>query len=129
MVDQAGNVEEVNHYYPFGGMFANGNVQPYKYNGKEYDKDSKWYDYGARNYDAAVGRFTTNDRFADKYYSQSPYQYAENNPIRNIDVNGDSVRVYVETNGEGHSWISVGEGDEMIVYSYGRYDGTYKGKR
>ena len=26
---------EVNHYYPFGGIFAStGNVQPYKYNGK-----------------------------------------------------------------------------------------------
>ena len=34
-----GTVEEVNHYYPFGGVFASsGNVQPYKYNGKELDR-------------------------------------------------------------------------------------------
>ena len=35
------------------------------------------------------------DRFAEKYYSQSPYQYAANNPIRNIDVNGDTIVIYV----------------------------------
>nr|MCB6593065.1 RHS repeat-associated core domain-containing protein [Bacteroides cellulosilyticus] len=49
-----------------------------------------WYDYGARHYDAAIGRFTTMDRFAEKYYSMSPYQYGGNNPVGNIDVNGDS---------------------------------------
>ena len=57
VADRNGKVEEVNHYYPFGGMFAhNGNVQPYKYNGKELDtrKELNWYDYGARHYDPAV---------------------------------------------------------------------------
>ena len=82
MINQSGTVEEANHYYPFGGVFASsGNVQPYKYNGKEYDgkKGLNWYDYGARHYDAALGRFTTNDRFAEKYHSMSPYQYGANN--------------------------------------------------
>jgi len=38
VVDSSGKVEETNHYYPFGGAFAStGNVQPYKYNGKELD--------------------------------------------------------------------------------------------
>ena len=99
VVDQAGNVEEVNHYYPFGGMFASTDVQPYKYNGKEWDEDAKWYDYGARNYDAALGRFTTNDRFAEKYVALSPYQYGANNPIRNIDVNGESMVIEANPNG------------------------------
>ena len=88
VVDQAGKVEEVNHYYPFGGMFANSDVQPYKYNGKEYDKDSKWYDYGARNYDAALGRFTTMDPMAEKYYSASPYAYCGGNPVVRVDKEG-----------------------------------------
>ncbi|MEO5017784.1 DUF6443 domain-containing protein [Bacteroides ovatus] len=82
VINQSGTVEEANHYYPFGGVFASsGNVQPYKYNGKEYDgkKGLNWYDYGARHYDAALGRFTTNDRFAEKYHSMSPYQYGANN--------------------------------------------------
>ncbi len=50
-----------------------------------------WYDYGARFYDPALGRFTTQDRFAEKYLDLTPYQYAANNPILFIDVNGDSI--------------------------------------
>ena len=60
VVDEEGTVEEVNHYYPFGGVFSStGDAQPYKYNGKELDRKGglDWYDYGARMYDAALGRF------------------------------------------------------------------------
>ena len=96
VINQSGTAEEANHYYPFGGVFASsGNVQPYKYNGKEYDgkKGLNWYDYGARHYDAALGRFTTNDRFSEKYHSLSPYQYGANNPVNTIDINGDSLLI------------------------------------
>ena len=96
VIDQNGTVEEVNHYYPFGGVFANStSVQPYKYNGKELDtkKGLNWYDYGARHYDAAIGRFHTQDRFAEKYYPMSPYQYAANNPANIVDINGDSLSI------------------------------------
>ena len=102
VINQSGTVEETNHYYPFGGVFASaGSIQPYKYNGKEFDnkKGLNWYDYGARHYDAALGRFTTNDRFAEKYYSMSPYQYGANNPVNNIDVNGDTIVVNPNPNG------------------------------
>ena len=102
VINQSGTVEETNHYYPFGGVFGTtGNTQPYKYNGKEFDtkKGLNWYDYGARHYDAALGRFTTNDRFAEKYYSMSPYQYGANNPVNNIDVNGDTIVVNPNPNG------------------------------
>ena len=130
VINRSGTMEETNHYYPFGGVFATaGNTQPYKYNGKEFDtkKGLNWYDYGARHYDTALGRFTTNDRFAEKYYSMSPYQYGANSPVVNIDVNGDSIRICTETQSFGHTWISVGEGSNMTVYSYGRYNGTNKG--
>ena len=99
VIDQNGTVEETNHYYPFGGVFANStSVQPYKYNGKELDtkKGLNWYDYGARHYDAAIGRFHTQDRFAEKYYPMSPYQYGANNPVNCIDVNGDSIIINKE---------------------------------
>ena len=102
LVNKNGGVEEINHYYPFGGIFASEeNVQPYKYNGKELDtkKGLNWYDYGARRYDAALGRFTTTDRFAEKYYSMSSYQYGGNNPVGNIDVNGDSIVISPNPNG------------------------------
>lgn len=91
VADQTGAVEEVNHYYPFGGIFAStSSVQPYKYNGKELDRKGglDWYDYGARMYDAALGRWHAVDPMADKYYGISPYNYCLNNPFRLIDPNG-----------------------------------------
>ena len=96
VVAEHGNAEEVNDYYAFGGLMSTSSrqsVQPYKYNGKELDSKGglDWYDYGARMYDAALGRFMKTDRFSEKYVSLSPYQYGANNPVNNIDVNGDSL--------------------------------------
>ena len=91
VMSQDGSVEETNHYYPFGGVFASsGNVQPYKYNGKELDtkKGLDLYDYGARQYDAALGRFTTVDAMAESYYIVSPYAYCGNNPVNRVDPTG-----------------------------------------
>ena len=91
VVSSGGTVTETNHYYPFGGVFASSNnVQPYKYNGKELDtkKGLNWYDYGARHYDATLGRWFVVDPLAEKYYAWSPYAYCFNNPIGLIDEEG-----------------------------------------
>ena len=91
VISQSGTVEETNHYYPFGGAFAStSNVQPYKYNGKELDskKGLNWYDYGARHYDAALGRFETVDPSAENYFKISLYAYCGNSPISRIDPTG-----------------------------------------
>jgi len=90
VADANGSIEQVNHYYPFGGLMAEstGDVQPYKYNGKELDRmhglDS--YDYGARW--LSDGRFTTLDPHAIDYVGVSPYAYCGNNPIKRSDMNG-----------------------------------------
>ncbi len=65
----------------------------YKYNGKELQEEHSlnWYDYGARNYDAAVSRFWTIDPLAEKYNTQSSYVYADNNPVLFRDINGMGV--------------------------------------
>lgn len=92
VADQNGNVEEANHYYPFGGLMANSSasVQPYKYNGKELDRKNglNWYDYGARHYDAALGRWVTVDPLAEKLYTWNPYIYCLDSPIKMVDPTG-----------------------------------------
>lgn len=105
IVDQNGAVEEVNHYYPFGGVFANSqSVQPYKYNGKELDRKGglDWYDYGARHYDAALGRWHSIDPLVEKYYGLSPYSYCGSNSINRIDYNGCDW--YQSTNQDEYIW-------------------------
>jgi len=46
------------------------------------------YDYGARWYDPAVGRFTGVDPIADEFPHLSVYNYASNDPVKNIDLHG-----------------------------------------
>ena len=81
------------HYYPkypFTPTNTNSDNK-YLYNSKEMQDSSGFYDYGARYYNPNIGRFLTIDRYAEKYYMLTPYQYAANNPIKYIDVNGDSI--------------------------------------
>ena len=120
VVDKDGNVKETNHYYPFGGVFAStGSVQPYKYNSKELDtkKGLNWYDYGARMYDPALGRWHVVDPLAEKYCGVSPYTYCKNNPILRIDIDGKDDYV-VNKNGYVFFWKNTkyeDKGEEIIM--------------
>lgn len=118
VINQSGSVEETNHYYPFGGVFASTNIQPYKYNGKEYDsrKGLNWYDYGARHYDAALGRFIMIDPLTERYYFTSSYIYCLDNPIKFVDIDGKRPRIFVETKGLGHTFITTGEGKDIHLW-------------
>ncbi len=73
-------------------------------------------------------RTTTQDPLAEKYYDISPYAWCANNPVNLVDPDGKKTRIYVETQGLGHTFITTGIGKETIVYTYGRYNGTYKDK-
>lgn len=117
----SGTVEQVNHYYPFGGLFGqstNGDAQRYKYNSKEFDRmhGLDWYDYGTRHMDGM--RFTTMDPMAEKYYNMSPYAYCGNNPINAIDINGDSIFYDLPI-------IERGKIVDKVRYTYGKYGETY----
>ena len=74
-----------------GNSYApNSTENPYQYNGKEIFKDFGFnsYNYGARWYDLAVGRFMEVDPISDQFPHVSTYNYAENEPIANIDLWG-----------------------------------------
>jgi RHS repeat-associated protein len=90
-------VEESN-YYPFGLKHKGYNsvvtstnpAQKRLYNGKELQDELglNWYDYQARNYDPALGRWMNIDPLAETSRRFSPYAYALNNPVYFIDPDG-----------------------------------------
>ncbi|MBO7609267.1 MAG: hypothetical protein J6S96_03575 [Muribaculaceae bacterium] len=93
VVDGSGTLKEVNSYYPYGALMGGGiaaGVQPYKYGGKELDRQAgiDWYDNHARWYDSLIGQTPTQDRLAEKYYHLSPYAWCAGNPIGFIDPSG-----------------------------------------
>jgi RHS repeat-associated protein len=83
-------------YYPSGLPWAESTgqgAQPYKHNGKEFIETHGYdvTDHGNRGIHHATNRYTTMDRFAEKFPWQSPYAHAGNNPVNNIDLKGDSA--------------------------------------
>jgi RHS repeat-associated protein len=67
---------------------ASAGVKRYLYNGKELQQGTDWLDYGARMYDAAIGRWMVPDVLGELRVYESPYCYVGNNPISRIDPDG-----------------------------------------
>ena len=125
LVSPAGTATQINHYYPFGGLFGEstgGTSQRFKYNGKEFDRTHglDWYDYGARHMSPDVGRFTTIDPMAENYYSISPYAYCGNNPMKYIDPNGMDW-IHANYNGEQFVYFDdrINSQEDIDKYYYG----------
>jgi RHS repeat-associated protein len=69
----------------------------YKYNGKELQDefDLNVYDYGARNYQADIGRWNVIDPLTEKYPNSNPYEYGFGNPIMFVDPDGMENIIYI----------------------------------
>ncbi len=94
---------EENNYYPFGlkhkgynnmvSANVNSVASKFKFGGKELNDELglDWYDFGARNYDASLGRWFTIDPKADDVMQidLTPYNYSWNNPINVSDPDGE----------------------------------------
>ena len=90
-----GEVVQHIEYVPFGEVFVEerNNIwnTPYLFNAKEFDEETGLYYYGARYYEPKLSQFLSVDRYSENYPNFSPYSYVGNNPIKYIDVNGDSI--------------------------------------
>jgi|GEM_PF-5763668 len=80
-------------YYAFGdSSLRTFDKKRYRYVGKEKDGESGLYYYGARYYAAWVCRFVSVDPLAARYAQLTPYNYAANDPIGDLDIDGMQSR-------------------------------------
>lgn len=135
--NSTGNLEVLgtDDYYAFGlkhdkegGIVTSTNMaQNIKYNSKELQDELglNWYDYQARNYDPAIGRWFNTDPLAEKSRRYSPYTYALNNPVYFIDPDGMEAEAapapdMVDVNSGIVANINKEDYDVMVDIGYGR---------
>jgi len=86
------NVIASNDYMPFGAFMTERTFKretfPNGFNGKRDDPEFKGQDYGMREYFPEQREFPTPDPLAHKFPYYSPYQFAGNNPIKYLDLDG-----------------------------------------
>ena len=116
VVNENGTIEQVNHYYPFGGVYGDlsykGELQRNKYIGKEFDHmyGLDWYDHGARMYDAARVVWDRIDNSGEKNSDISPYLYCHDNAINKFDPDGNDD--YFSNSGQ----FLFSKGDSPNIY-------------
>jgi len=86
--NQQGDIEYQANYQPYGSIYTQTGNEKYKFSGKELDSSNLYY-FGARYYNSNIGRFTQ----VDPIYKaeESPYPYANNNPIKYVDPTGQQT--------------------------------------
>ncbi len=94
-LNEAAEILSYEEYHPFGTtsfeMHTNDrevSLKRYKYVHKERDEETGLYFYGARYYAGWLCRFVSVDAMKDDYPELTTFQYASNNPITNIDLDG-----------------------------------------
>ncbi len=125
-----GPVVEQTNYYAFGleipGLaskaigFGGSNDNRYKYNGKELQSKEfsdgsglTWDDYGARMYDPQIGRWQSPDPLAEKFFDITSYNYCNNNPIVNIDPDGQEYTLWYKDQDGNKQSIQLKSWDDV----------------
>ncbi len=127
-VQESSEITQENHYYSFGlqmeGTWMNTpsvTDSKYLFNGKEMNDDFGLglMDYGARMYDAAIGRWNRFDPFAEKTSYNTPYNYGDNNPINMKDNDGNfAVSVHYNTTFMALRDLGYSEKDADLMAHY-----------
>lgn len=105
-------------YYPFGMIMpgrsytaSGASDYMYGFNGKEDDNEVKGVgnqiDYGTRVYDPRLGRFLSMDPMSKSFPWYTPYQFAGNKPIANLDLDGLEEKSYLVNLGNGKTQIQL----------------------
>jgi len=102
-VDDEGSLISSEDYDAWGYKLKDRSYQAdegkFKFTGKERDKENSYDYFGARYYDARIGRWGAVDPIVDQRISWSPYNYVLNNPLNRIDIDGFMDRPIYDTDG------------------------------
>jgi RHS repeat-associated protein len=125
--DNGGSAQliEESHYYAFGmrieGLSTTNPDNKFTYNGKELEDDHglNWYHYGARFYDAQIGRWHVVDPVDEL---MSPYLFVKNNPVKFIDPDGKDVSIgkLLFENSEFRNWAENSFSFKLLVGLFGK---------
>jgi RHS repeat-associated protein len=129
-----GPILEEDHYYPYGlVMDGISTMAPlklandYKYNGKLLnDKEFAdgtgldWYSYGMREYDVQIARFPQLDPLTDEFAALTPYQYASDEPIGNVDLDGLEAASILSVYKEAGEYVLVAAAKPVTAVSVGK---------
>ncbi|MFA5540143.1 MAG: RHS repeat-associated core domain-containing protein [Bacteroidales bacterium] len=98
ITNDLGQTTQIIAYMPYGEDWVNRNFTQnfrsnYKYNGKEKDPESGYYNYGARYYYDWASIWLSVDPMSDKYPHLTSYNYCANNPIMLVDPDGREIYI------------------------------------
>lgn len=151
--DNNGRLEKVSEttFDPFGVVLKGlhqKNISDNRWEMQGHEKDLTFglnrVNFGARSYNPTIGRFDRIDQFSTKYDSFSPFQYGANNPVRFVDINGDSLDVsnlisdkvhsaafaLFATSKEGKKWLDnyASKGQKIVINNKTIYEAKKDGK-
>ena len=88
-----GQVVQELSYDEFGNILydTNPDFQPFGFAGGLYDNHTGLIRFGARDYNAEVGRWTGKDPIRIRGSESNLYSYVNNDPLKNIDINGKGI--------------------------------------
>lgn len=151
-LDAAGAIKNAMDYYPYGkklpgrnSFSTNQEGYRYQFTGHEMDGETGYQYHGARYYNEELARYMSVDRYAMKFFNQSPYVYAGAMPVNRIDINGDyseevakgmaerggdngyTTKVVANPNKEGDFGVNYIKTVKGIKYEGVQFDGKFEG--
>ncbi|MDE5874411.1 MAG: hypothetical protein K2H15_02090, partial [Muribaculaceae bacterium] len=135
VMDGSKNLIQQTDYYPYGEPWREPEGQPWLYGGNEQLRldGINEYDFNARRYNSAEGRFSQLDPLCEKYPWLSPYAYCAGDPVNAIDKDGNLIifinGMHFGDGGKNDYWKGVDYTCIKIFNDYNRryYDGAIGG--
>ena len=121
-LNETGEIISYEEYHPFGTTsYRSGrsevevSLKRYKYVFKELDNETGLYYYGMRYYAGWIAQFISVDPKIHEFPFQTSFAYANNSPIKYIDVNGENAE-------SPDWWITKDKGELIHMPGVKRHD-------